>query len=196
MQFSNAGSGLRYHTDFNNAGEIRLDSAGSAATDERYVLSEYSIITISGSTVTPIGSPTTTRDATAEEIAEVIHAVIVKRVAIECRFTMLQDDIISSLCQLVIAVIVSIVADKAKGVALFHPDMSESLKTIGLLIEMRTVTVEVGTGMAEMNITMQHLGIIILELAVMQVVRVNQIDTFVLHLFPRRALTCRRDSKS
>ena len=68
MQFSNAGSGLRYHTDFNNAGEIRLDSAGSAATDERYVLSEYSIITISGSTVTPIGSPTT-RDATAEEIA-------------------------------------------------------------------------------------------------------------------------------
>jgi hypothetical protein len=60
--------------------------------------------------------------------------------------------------------------------------MAKSLETIGLLIKMGTIAVEVGANMTEMDIAMQNLGIIVTELVIVQVVRMNQIDTFVLHL--------------
>ncbi len=69
LQFSGSGDGLRYHTDFNNAGKIKLESAGVNAIDERYIVSEYSSIDISGSTISPVGSPAITRDATSDEQA-------------------------------------------------------------------------------------------------------------------------------
>ncbi len=46
---------------------------------------------------------------------------------------------------------------------------------------MRTIAKQVCSLMAEMHIAMQHLGIAIAILIVMQIVRVNQIDTLVLH---------------
>ena len=61
--------------------------------------------------------------------------------------------------------------------------MSESLEGIGLFIEVSTITIKIGTHMAKMNVTMQHLGITILELVIVQIVGMNQIDSFVLHLF-------------
>jgi hypothetical protein len=79
-----------------------------------------------------------------------------------------------------ITVIIGIVAGKTERIALCHLDMAKSLEAIGLFIEMGTVAIEVGTGMTEMNITMQNGSIVITVLIVMQIVRVNQIDALVL----------------
>ena len=117
-----------------------------------------------------------------KEVTEVIHAVVVERVTIERRLTMLQDHIIASLCQLRITVIISIVAGKTQRIALRHLDMTKSLKAIGLLIEMSAITIEVGSCMTEMNIAMQYLCIVIAVLVVVEIIRMNQIYTFVLHL--------------
>ena len=96
---------------------------------------------------------------------------------------MLQDDIVTSLCQLGVTIVEGIVTSETKRIALCHLDMAKSFETIGLLIEMGTVAVEVSTSMAEMNVTMQHLSVIITKLVVVQIVRMYQVYTFILHLF-------------
>ena len=95
---------------------------------------------------------------------------------------MFQNDIVTGLCQLGITVIISIVASKTQRIALRHLDMTKSLKAVGLLIEMSAVTIEVSACMTEMYIAMQYLRIVITKLVVVEIVRVNQINTFVLHL--------------
>ena len=64
--------------------------------------------------------------------------------------------------------------------------MSESLERIGLLVEMSAVAIEVCTYMTEMNMAMQHLGVAIPELVIVQIVGMYQIDPFVLHLLLAR----------
>ena len=84
--------------------------------------------------------------------------------------------------QLVVTVVVRIVTEQLQGVALQHLDVSEGLERIGLFVEVGTVTIEVSAHVPEMDIAMQHLGITILKLVVVQVVSMYQIDPFVLHL--------------
>ena len=138
--------------------------------------------------LTPVSgkhSRTVNQFTTFKKVSEVIHAVVVERVTIERRLTMFQNDIVTSLCQLRITVIISIVASKTQRIALRHLDMTKSLKAVGLLIEMSAVTIEVSACMTEMNIAMQYLRIVITKLVVVEIVRVNQINTFVLHLLTR-----------
>ena len=95
---------------------------------------------------------------------------------------MLENDIIASLRQLVVAVIISIITGKPECVALDHLHMTERLKGVRSLIEMSAVTVEVGTVMTEMHIPVEHLGIVITILVIVQVVSMDEIDPLVLHL--------------
>ena len=109
---------------------------------------------------------------------------------------MLEDDVMAGLCQLVVAVIVGIVAGQPQCVALYHLDMAESLEGIGLLKEVGTVAIKVGTHMTEVYIAFQNLGVTILELVVVQIVSMHQIDALVLHLlFPWSTLPCRLHGK-
>ena len=116
---------------------------------------------------------------TLKEITEVIQSVIIQAVCIQRRLTMFQNDIITCLGYLGIAVIIGIVAEEFQGVTLQHLHMSECFKGVCLLEEISTITVKVGTHVAEMHITCQYLGIPIPILVVSQLVRMNQIDTFV-----------------
>ena len=56
--------------------------------------------------------------AALEEISEIIHTVIVKRVGIERRLTVLKYHIVTGLCQLVVTIIVGVVAEQFQRVAL------------------------------------------------------------------------------
>ena len=135
--------------------------------------------------------------AALEEVAKAIHAVIVEGVGIERRLTMLQHHVATGLRQLVVAVIEGVVAGQAQGVALYHLDMSEGLKRIGLLIEVGTVAVEVRPHMAKVHAAVQHLSVAIAILVVVQVVGMYQVDTFVLHhrLLARSTLARRLHGK-
>ena len=117
--------------------------------------------------------------AALEEIAEVVHAVVVERVGIERRLAVLEHHIVAGLRQLVVAVIVGILAGEAEGVALHHTHMAEGLEGVRLLVEMGTVAVEVGTLMAEMDMAVEHLCVTVAVLVVVQVVGVYEIDALV-----------------
>ena len=93
---------------------------------------------------------------------------------------MFQNNIISSLSQLVISIIVSIVTSQAERIALYHLDMAKSLKGIGGLIEMGTVAIQVGSDVTEVYTTYQNLSSISTILVEVQFVRMYQINTFVL----------------
>ena len=133
--------------------------------------------------------------AAFKEISEVVHTVIVERVAIKRRLTMFQNHIMAGLRHLGIAIIVSIVACEAQRIALCHLNMAKSFKTIGLFIEMGTVAIEVGTDMTEMDITVKDLCIVISELVVMKVIGMNQVDTFVLYLLTSGSTPYRGDHR-
>ena len=117
--------------------------------------------------------------AALEEIAEVVHAVVVERVGIERRLAVLEHHIVAGLRQLVVAVVVGILAGEAEGVALHHTHMAEGLEGVRLLVEMGTVAVEVGTLMAEMDMAVEHLRVTVAVLVVVQVVGVYEIDALV-----------------
>jgi hypothetical protein len=75
--------------------------------------------------------------------------------------------------------------------------MSESLKGIGLLIEVGTITKQVSTLMTEMYIAMWHLSVTITILVIVQIIGMDKIHAFVLHFFLWSTLTlrlCRKDN--
>ena len=115
-----------------------------------------------------------------EEITEAIHPVVVQRVGIECGLPMAKHHITTRLCQLVVAVVIGIFAHQAQRVALHHPDMPEGLEGVGLLIEMGTVAIQVGSDVTEVYTTYKNLSSISTILVEVQFVRMYQIDTFVL----------------
>ena len=98
---------------------------------------------------------------------------------------MFQYDIISSLSQLVISIIVSIVTSQAECVALYHLDMAKSLKRIGSFIEMGTVAIQVCPIMAKMHMTIKNLSIPITILVIMKIVGMNKIHSLILNLLSR-----------
>ena len=67
LQFSGSGSGMRYHTDKNDAGKIKLESANTS--DVRYFRTTYDSITIHDTTITT-SEATSIENATDEEISE------------------------------------------------------------------------------------------------------------------------------
>ena len=68
--------------------------------------------------------------------------------------------------------------------------MPKSFEAIGLFIKMCTIAIEVSAYMTEMNVSMQNRRIIITELVVMKIIRMNQIDTIVLRFNVAPLLRC------
>ena len=73
--------------------------------------------------------------------------------------------------------------------------MSESLEGIRLLIEVGTVTIETGTGMGEVDVAIQYLGITALVLVIVQQIGMDKVHALVNSLPPRLSLTCRLHGK-
>jgi hypothetical protein len=61
--------------------------------------------------------------------------------------------------------------------------MPKGLKGVRLLVEVGTIAKQVCTLVTKMYITMQHLCIAVAILVVVQIVRMYQVYTFILHLF-------------
>ena len=98
---------------------------------------------------------------------------------------MFQNNIISSLSQLVISIIIGIVTSQAESITLYHFDMTKSLKRIGSFIEMGTVAIQVCPIMAKMHMTIQHLSITITILVVVKIVGMDKIHSLILNLLSR-----------
>ena len=117
--------------------------------------------------------------STLEEITEAVHAVIIETVGVERGLAVLEHYIVAGTRQLVVTVIIGIVTEKRERIALIHLHMSESLEGVALFKEVGAVAVEACSHMVEVYVAFEHLGIVVLELVVTQLVSMYQIDTLV-----------------
>ena len=72
---------------------------------------------------------------------------------------MLQNNVMTGFCHLLIAVIIGVIACQRKGVPLLHAYMPESSERIGSLIEIGTVAGHVGSLMKKMHTSLYDLCI-------------------------------------
>ena len=126
--------------------------------------------------------------AALEEVGVVVEAVEVQAVGIEGRLAVAQLNVIAGHSHLVVAVVVSIVAEEREGVALIHFDMAEGLEGVGGLVEIGTVAMEGGSFVAELDLAVEDLGFGVDVAVVTEAVGMYEVDVLVLRSGATRLL--------